>query len=130
MLRAIISETANASKTSSPIKTDIQLLSLLRKRASGSQTAADQFGQANRNDLKEKEEAEIAVLREYAESVQTTSDEEIRQAAEDAISALQAEGKRVDRGNVLKTLFAPEGNLHGKPAEKAEVARVVQSLLS
>ena len=98
--------------------------------SSNSQNAAEQCRQANRNDLKEKEEAEIAVIQEYVGQVHTISKEEIQKAAVDTIAVLQSEGKRVDQGNVLKTLFAAGGKLEGKPAEKAEVARVVKSLVS
>lgn len=130
MLRAIISETNNAAKTSTPIQTDLQLLSLIKKRTAASKDAAQQFLQADRPDLKEKEDAQIAVLEGYAAQVQTTPIEEIQSAVSQAISQLQNDGKKADVGNVLKTLFAPGGLLDGKPAEKAEVARVVKEAVS
>lgn len=130
MLRAIISETNNAAKTSTPIQTDLQLLSLIKKRAAASKDAAQQFLQADRPDLKEKEDAQIAVLEGYAGQVQTTPIEEIQSAVSQVISQLQNDGKKADVGNVLKTLFAPGGLLDGKPAEKAEVARVVKEAVS
>jgi uncharacterized protein YqeY len=130
VLRAIISETNNAAKTSTPIQTDLQLLSLIKKRTAASKDAAQQFLQADRPDLKEKEDAQIAVLEGYAGQVQTTPIEEIQSAVSQVISQLQNDGKKADVGNVLKTLFAPGGLLDGKPAEKAEVARVVKEAVS
>lgn len=130
VLRAIISETNNASKTSSPVKTDLQLLSLLRKRASASKEAGLQFAEANRNDLKEKEDAQVAILEEYAGKVETTSPEEIQDAVSETISLLQKDGTKVEIGAVLKSLFAPGGALDGKPAEKSQVSAVAKELVS
>lgn len=126
VLRAIISDTNNASKTSSPIQTDLQLLSLIRKRVAGAKDAAQQFLEANRLDLKEKEDAQIVILEGYAGQIQTMSAEEIQSAVLQAISQLQGEGKKADVGSVLKALFAPGGILDSKPVERAEVARIVK----
>lgn len=130
VLRAVISEANNASHTSSPIQTDLQLLALIRKRIALAKDAGQQFLEANRPDLKEKEDAQIAVLEEYASQVQTMSTEEIQSAVSQAISQLQGEGKKTDVGSVLKTLFAPGGILDGKPAERAEVARIVKETVA
>lgn len=129
VLRALISETNNAAKTSSPIETDLQLLSLIRKRISASRDAAEQFREANRLDLKEKEDAQIAVFEEYAGQVQTMTPEEIKAAVRNAISQLDS-GTKLNVGVVLKNVFAPGGVLDKKPAEKSEVAQIVKELLS
>jgi uncharacterized protein len=81
-------------------------------------------------DLKEKEDEQIEVLQEYAGRVQTVSIEEIRQAVSETISRLQNEEKKADLGGILKDLFSPGGGLDGKPAERAEVARVVKDIIS
>src|SRR3954471_6261859 len=43
VLRSLLADITNASKTSSPITNDVALLALLRKRISASQTATDEF---------------------------------------------------------------------------------------
>lgn len=129
VLRALISETNNAAKTSSPIETDLQLLSLIRKKIAASKDAAEQFLNANRPDLKEKEDAQITVFEEYAGQVQTMSSDDIKAAVESTISQLSTNGK-LNVGTVLKNIFAPGGALDGKPAEKSEVAQIVKELLS
>ncbi|KAL2012503.1 hypothetical protein VTN00DRAFT_28 [Thermoascus crustaceus] len=130
VLRAIITETNNASKTSSPITTDLQLLSLIRKKTAQSKEASQQFADANRPDLKEKEDAQIAVLEEYAGQVETMSFEQIKETVSQVIAQLKGEGKKADIGTVLKTLFAPGGALDGKPAERAEVAKIAKELVA
>jgi len=130
VLRALLSETANLAKTSSPVKTDIQLLSLLRKRAAASKSAALEFQAANREDLKEKEDAQVAVLEEYAGGVQTMGEDEIKAVVTDVLGKLKAEGAKTDMGAVLKRLVGPGGELDGKPVERAEVARLVKQALA
>ncbi len=129
VLRALIAEYANAAKTSSPIKTNIQLLALLRKRAATSRSAAIEFSAANRNDLKDKEEAQIAVLEEYAGGVETVGTEEIRRVVGEVIGKMRTEGLKADMGAVLKNLVGPGGAFEGKPVEKGEVARIVKGML-
>lgn len=126
----MISETNNAAKTSSPIQTDIQLLSLIRKRAAAAKEAAQQFAQADRPDLKEKEDAQIAILEEYAGHVKTLSVDEVEAIIAKEISAMKEAGKKMEIGQVLKALFAPGGALDGKPADRKEVAGLVKKAVS
>lgn len=130
VLRALISETNNAAKTASPIQTDIQLLSLIRKRASASKEAAQQFAEADRPDLKEKEDAQIAILEEYAGHVKTLTVEEVEAVVAKEIAAIKEAGKKLEVGLVLKALFTPGGALDGKPADRKEVAGLVKKAVS
>ncbi|KAI9821285.1 MAG: hypothetical protein M1827_004021 [Pycnora praestabilis] len=130
VLRALIAETANAAKTSSPIKTNIQLLSLLRKRAAASKAASQEFSAANRNDLSDKEDAQVAVLEEYAGGVETIGEDEIRRTVNKVMEGIKGEGAHVDMGGILKKVIGPGGVLDGKPVERAEVARIVKETLS
>jgi uncharacterized protein YqeY len=126
----LISETNNAAKTASPIQTDIQLLSLIRKRASASKEAAQQFAEADRPDLKEKEDAQIVILEEYAGHVKTLTVEEVEAVITKEIAAIKEAGKKLEVGQVLKALFAPGGALDGKPADRKEVAGLVKKAVS
>jgi uncharacterized protein YqeY len=126
----LISETNNAAKTASPIQTDIQLLSLIRKRASASKEAAQQFAEADRPDLKEKEDAQIAILEEYAGHVKTLTVEEVEAVITKEIASIKEAGKKLEVGQVLKALFAPGGALDGKPADRKEVAGLVKKAVS
>ena len=130
VLRAVISETNNAAKTPNPIQTDVQLLSLLRKRASASKDAAQQFADANRPDLKEKEDTQITILEQYAGQVETMSSDEIKAIVVNEISQLKEAGKKADIGPVLKSLFSAGGALDGKPVERGEVAKITKEAVS
>lgn len=129
VLRAVLAETTNASKTSSPIKTDIQLLLLLRKQIAASMSAAEEFSAANRDDLRDKEQAQIAVMEDYASGVQTVGQAEIAEVAANIIGKMRTDGQTTSMGNVLRALVGPGGAFEEKPVDKAEVARIVKGML-
>ena len=129
MLRGILAETTNAAKTSSPFTTDIQLLGLLRKRAAASKAAAQEFADAKREDLSEKELSQAAIMDEYALGVETMDEGEITAAIQDVLGKLRTEGRTANMGSVLKELFLPSGPLAEKPVERAEAARLVKGLI-
>jgi len=128
-LRAILAETTNASKTASPIRTDIQLLSLIRKRIAASKDAAEGFNVAKREDLANKEQAQVAVMQEYAATVQTIGPEEIAKVVAEVIGKMRTDGQTVNTGSALKALVGDGGAFEGKAVDKAEVARVVKGMI-
>lgn len=130
VLRALISETNNSVKTASPIQTDLQLLSLIRKRASAAQQAAQQFAEAGRPDLKENEDTQVTILEEYAGQVETMSQDDIKAIVAQEISKLKEAGNKVEIGSLLKALFAPGGAMDGKPAERSEVAKIAKDAVA
>lgn len=130
VLRAMISEYNNASKTSSPIKTDIQLLAVLKKKKSASEAAAAEAKAANRQDLEEKNQQEIQVIDEYASNVSVMSLEDMEAAISRVVESIKkAASGDVKAGNVLKEIFAAGGALDGQPVDKAQAAKIVNQLL-
>ncbi len=128
VLRAALSSTLNASKTPSPITTDVALVALLRKQARGCAEARDEFAAAGRDDLAVKEAAQIAVLDEYmaGSGVEELSGDQLRTVVRDVVAGFGDEKPKL--GDVMKTLLAPGGPLDGKNVQKAEVARVVKEI--
>ncbi|KAK5108031.1 hypothetical protein LTR62_008866 [Meristemomyces frigidus] len=131
VLRAILAEVTNAGKTSSPIKSDMQLVSLLRKRASAAKTASAEFQSAGRQDLVEQEEKQASIMEGYAGEVEVMGVESLRKAVQSVVDEVTAvaEGK-VNMGVVLKKLIGPGGSLDGKAVEKVEVSRLVKEILA
>jgi uncharacterized protein YqeY len=129
VLRSLMSQTLNASKTANPISTDLQMLALLRKNVNSARMASAEFREAGREDLAEKEENQVKVMEEYAGTVETMGEEDIRAVVQKIVDSMKEEGLKVHMGDVLKRVFAPEA-LGQKPVEKGEVARVVKQLLS
>lgn len=131
VLRAMISEYNNASKTATPIQTDLQLLALLKKKKMASENAAQEAKKANRQDLEDKQLQEIRVIEEYSAEVKLLSEGQIREAVAQTIDALKSSAAHMDlkAANVLKSLLQPGGALDGKPVDKSQVAKSVNELL-
>lgn len=127
VLRSLLAQTLNASKTTSPINTDMQMLALLRKSAAQSKAAADEFRKNGREDLAGKEETQVGVLEEYVGGVEVVGGEEIRSVVEGVVAGLEGGGTEAKIGDVLKGAFAEFGE---KNVERAEVARVVKEILA
>lgn len=130
VLRALLAEITNSGKTSSPIKDDMALLSLLKKRIGSSNTAMEDFAKADRQDLVTKEQEQVDILREYASGVQTIPADEITSTVMGVIEGIRSDGGRLVTGDVLRKMLGPGGALEGKMVEKSEVARIVKEVLA
>ncbi|PYH96528.1 GatB/YqeY domain-containing protein [Aspergillus ellipticus CBS 707.79] len=130
VLRALISETNNAAKTNSPIQTDLQLLSLIKKRIALSQEAIKEYEAENRADLTEGEQQHVAVLEEYGAQVETMSVDDIKTVVSQEVAKIKESGKKPDVGSLLRSLLGPGGALDGKPAERAEVAKIAKETVA
>ena len=119
----------NASKTSKPVKTDLQLASMLRRKSKASKAAADEFASAKREDMTAKELEQVEILDGYASSVETLSEEEMKTAVASLITEVKKDGKDVKMGSILKALCRPGGSLAGKPFDNASLARIVKEML-
>ena len=126
-LRSVLADVTNSSKTSNPISTDIQLLGILKKKIRASQDAAEELGANGRQEMKAKEEQQVTILEEYASSVQTVSEDEIREKVGQVVNELAMEGKegKAKKGEAMKRLLGPDGVLEGKPVEKKDVVKIV-----
>lgn len=127
VLRGTISEINQAASSSSPIKTDAQILSLLRKRKSSSEQAIKEAQEAQRPDLVEKQEKEIVVVDELTSSVKMMDPLEMRQVVRRTVEALRgATPGDLKPGAVMKELLKPGGELEGKMLENKVLAELVR----
>lgn len=129
VLRAIIAEATNAAKTSTPIKDNMQMLALLRKKRAASKAAAAEFLENKREDLSQKQEEEIAVLDQYTNQVKVMSEEETAKYVDEAIASIKTGEGKMNAGAVLKELLKSGGSLEGKPVDKSVVAKLVKQRL-
>ena len=131
VLRSIMSATLNASKTDKPIRTDAQLVALLRKTARASQDAVAGFKAAGRDDLVEKEDAQIKVLEEYAaeSGVKTVGEKELGDAVAKAKEMVLAEKLPLNIGTIRNMLTKVGGPLEGKDFDGAELMNVIKAAL-
>ncbi len=130
VIRAVVSEINQAASGSTPVRTDMQVLALLKKRKSSSLAAAEEAGKAGRADLKEKQEKEIEILDDYAGSVQLLNTEELRDIVTQTVHGMGDEKSGLKPGAVMKELLKPGGPLDGKPLDRKALSEVVQQALS
>ncbi len=129
VLRGLISDVTNAAKTSKPVTTDTQMLSIIRKRVKSSEAAVEEFQSAKRDDLKEREVAQIAVLEAYIGDSDSMGEDDITKAIQDVIGRMRLEEKTVNQGSVMKSMVGPGGILEHQTVEKQAVARLVKGEL-
>ena len=84
----------------------------------------DQFRKGGREELAQKEEAEIKVIESYLP--EAASDEDIRRAIEEAIQETSAASMK-DMGKVMK---ATQARLAGKTVDSARVSQMVKEKLA
>jgi uncharacterized protein YqeY len=92
-IRALQAEIINASKTAKPITTDGALYSLIQKQIKSSQVSIDEFRNAKRDELVEKEQQQLDILKGYAEEMPTVAESEVDALVKTVLEGLE-EGKR------------------------------------
>jgi uncharacterized protein YqeY len=121
MLKAAIT---NREKESGAEINDEDVLKLLRSQVKQRRDSVEHYQKAARQDLVDKETAEIAVIESYLP--QAASSEEIEQAVSDAIAETGATTMK-DMGAVMKASMA---KLAGKNADGRLVSEAVKKKLS
>jgi uncharacterized protein len=130
VLRAIMSANLNASKTDKPIRTDLQLIALIRKMERNAAAAIEEAKAANRNDLVEKEQLQADILHEYVEGsgVESIGVDELKAIIQTAIKASRdaGEAERSMTGAVIKRVKAATD---GQDVDNKELAGLVKEAL-
>jgi len=103
---------------------DDDVLKLLRSQMKQRRDSVEQYQKAGRQDLADKETAEIAVIEFYLQ--QAASEAEIEQAVSDAIAETGATSMK-EMGAVMKAAMA---KLAGKNADGKTVSETVKKKLS
>jgi len=127
VLRSILSATTNAAKSEKPVKTDVQLVALIRKTKRASLDAAAEFRKDGRGDMAEKEEIQAQIMDGYiaGSSVRTLSDSELREMVESAAKD-EASGGFLPFPEIMKKLIP---SLEGYDVDKKELAKTVKELI-
>ncbi|KAF2475806.1 GatB/YqeY domain-containing protein [Lindgomyces ingoldianus] len=123
VLRSLLAEITNASKTAKPIQTDGQLLSLVQKHISSSQQAIDEFEKARRLDLVEKEQGQVDILQAYVDEIPKLGEAEVDGMVEDVMRGLQA--KPLNFGSVMRGMVEV---IQGRPVDMEYVRTAVRKV--
>jgi len=122
-LRMLMASVNNAEKAKQSTLENADILGIIAKEVKKHQESIDAFKQGNRQDLVDKEAAEMAILQSYLPEQMSRGD--IEAAAKEVIAAVGAQGPG-DKGKVMKELMP---KLKGK-ADGKEINEVVTELLS
>ncbi len=104
------------------------MINIIRKRVKSSESAAEEFHQAKREDLEQKEAKQIAVLEDYLPT-NSMGEVEITKAIQEAVDKMRTSGKNISQGMVMKVLVGPDGILDGQNVDKKDIARLVNGLI-
>ncbi|OAL39313.1 hypothetical protein AYO20_01183 [Fonsecaea nubica] len=130
VLRGTISEINQAASSSTPIKSDLQILALLRKRKAATQAAIKEAEAAKRADLVEKQAKEMEVIDELVGSVKLMDPAAVRLVVRGKIETLRSTAQgELKQGAVMKELLKPGGELDGKPLDNKILAELVREEL-
>jgi uncharacterized protein YqeY len=120
-IRGLQAEIINASKTAKPITTDGALYSLIQKQIKSSSASIEEFRNAKREDLVEKEQQNLDILKAYADDIPTVGESEVDSLVKSAIEGLE-EGKR-SFGSVMGRVM---GGVKGRPFDVEYVTKKIQ----
>ena len=123
-LRMVKAAIMNREKEGGGQLTDEDVMKLLRSQVKQRRDSVEQYQKAGRQELVDKETAEIAVIEEYLP--QAASEAEIEQAVIDAIAETGATSMK-DMGAVMKVSLA---KLTGKNADGKLVSETVKKKLA
>ncbi len=123
VLRMVKSTLMNKEIDSDGDLTDEDVIKTLNTLVKQRRDSAEQFENAGRPELAEKENAEIVFIEEYLP--QSASDEEIAAAVTESIAETGASSMK-DMGNVMKTTLA---KLSGKTVDGKTVSEMVKQKL-
>ena len=123
VIRLVRARVQNVEKAQQKRLDDPDVLELISKEAKQRRESIAEFKKSSRQDLVDKEEAELAILLEYLP--QQVSREDIIAAARQVIDEVDARGPG-DKGKVMSKLIS---QLKGK-AEGRDINDVVTELLS
>ncbi len=112
ILRMIKSDIKNKEIEKGASPGEEEILAMLRSFVKRAKDSIEQFSNAGRTDLAEKEKAELAIIQEYLPK--QISEDDIRQIVKDAVAETGASGPK-DMGMVMKAVMGKtKGQADGK----------------
>ena len=124
-----MSDINNAAKVLNPITTDSQMLPIIRKLVNNSKAADKEDETAKRLDLRDKELQQASVLEAYIEDGNVLNEEDIKVAVQHAVESLEGDGRKITKGDLMKSLVGTNGSLSGLLVEKKDLARIVDAIV-
>lgn len=113
IVKGILSEITYAAKCNKPIATDIDLYTQLQSNIDKRKEGCEQFKANGRDDLFEKEQAEMHILQTFLDRIEVASPEELSKAIQDSMDKVSPRSMK-DLGKVIADLKAKLSNVPRK----------------
>lgn len=127
-LRSVMSEVKNLTINAGKEITDDICLKVLQKSVKTHNDSIEQFSSAGRNDLVEKEKAEVAILSSFLPSMM--SNEEVEAFAKDVIMQLSSQfGRDLSKKDMGLVMKAIKEHKDASRVDMKAASKVVASLL-
>ncbi|TGZ81492.1 hypothetical protein EX30DRAFT_292455, partial [Ascodesmis nigricans] len=88
VVKAILAQITNASKTPEPVKTDIDILQLINRARKNADESIREAHRAKRPDIVEKEKEAKKIYDEFANQVKRSSEDEMKEVALNTITKM------------------------------------------
>lgn len=124
VIRALQAEIINASKTAKPIENDGTFYALVQKQIKAANATIEECTAASRQDLVEKEQAHLDVLKKYAEDIPKVPEAELNSIIDQAVAGFD-EAKRA-YGPVMGKVM---GAIKGRPHDVEYVQKKIEELV-
>lgn len=124
VIRALQAEIINASKTAKPIENDGTFYALVQKKIKEANATIEECTAAKREDLVEKEQAHLDVLKKYAEDIPKVPEAELNSIIDQAVAGFE-EAKRA-YGPIMGKVM---GAIKGRPHDIEYVQKKVEELV-
>ncbi len=122
MLKSAIKNVAIEKGGADAELTDVEIVAVIRKEVKKRQDSVEQFQKGGREELVERENAEIAVLNKYLP--QALSEDELAKLIDEAVEKIGATSRK-EMGQVMKLLQETTGGrADGKALSQAVMAKL------
>ena len=128
VIKGLLATITNAEKMNKPMDSEEKIRRHMLKLAEIQKTTAQQFEAANRNDLRDKELTQVAILESYAAEVKVVPEGQLKDAILEAVEMTKSEGQTISVGAIFQALRKPDGPLRGETFDFAQAMGILKDL--
>ncbi|KAF3942114.1 hypothetical protein ABW19_dt0205472 [Dactylella cylindrospora] len=128
--QSILAEISNAGMANppKPVKTDLDILAILNSMEKKLATSIEEFKSVDRQDLVDKEQTQLDLVKGYAGEVDVMSPEDLEKIVVGLVEKGKEEGKKLNVGELVKATLA-EVEAKGDVIMKSQVAAAAKKAL-
>ncbi|KAK6528847.1 hypothetical protein TWF694_004081 [Orbilia ellipsospora] len=131
VVKAILAEVTNAAMAQppAPVKSDTDILKILNSMEKKHKIAIESFQTAARQDLVDKEQSQLEIVKQYASQVPILTTEELNKLIEETIPKLKEDKTPVNIGTIVRDVTAKAKEM-GRPVLGSDIAAAAKIILA